>query len=199
MASSDKIPVACPASTGESKEPMGDPTKTTTTMLDKGTSMMQSMKPIRQMGLHVCSFACYSHDPGRQIEVHIYGHRVNQDFLQCAVYDSNTSKAHLIGTYTLKLDCLFRVWLCVYVCVVYIYFPSVTMNVTFRLSFICRKQKKKSFVCLFSFLFYTCKNSLQNSWKFQGDNLHWKQFFFFTFYPLVQASIHIHIHDFIGQ
>lgn len=105
MASSDKIPVACPASTGESKEPMGDPTKTTTAMLDKGTSMMQSMKPVRQMGLHVCSFACYSHDPGRQIEVHIYCHRVNQDFLQCAVYDSNSSKAHLIGTIS------FETWL----------------------------------------------------------------------------------------
>jgi len=100
MASSDKVPVACPASSGDGKEPMGNPTKTTTAMLEKGTAMMQSMKPIRQMSLHVCSFACYSHDPGRQIEVHIYGHRVNQDFLQCAVYDSNSSKAHLIGKYT---------------------------------------------------------------------------------------------------
>lgn len=107
MASSDKVPVACPASSGDGKEPMGDPTKTTTAMLDKGTAMMQSMKPIRQMSLHVCSFACYSHDPGRQIEVHIYGQRVNQDFLQCAVYDSNSSKAHLIGTHASTLiNCL---------------------------------------------------------------------------------------------
>uniref|UniRef100_M4D7V6 DUF1264 domain-containing protein n=1 Tax=Brassica campestris TaxID=3711 RepID=M4D7V6_BRACM len=88
MASSDKAPVACPASIGECKEPMGDPTKTTTAILEKGTTTMQSMKPIKQMSLHMCSFACYSHDPGRQIEVHIYDHRVNHDFLQCAVYDS---------------------------------------------------------------------------------------------------------------
>ena len=113
MASNDKVPVACPASTGEGKEPMGDPTKTTTAMLDKGTAMFQSMKPIKQMSLHVCSFACYSHDPGRQIEVHMYGHRVNQDFLQCAVYDSNSAKAHLIGTY------IPRPLLFVYACDVY--------------------------------------------------------------------------------
>ncbi|CAN6913675.1 unnamed protein product [Brassica oleracea var. botrytis] len=69
MASSDKAPVACPASIGECKEPMGDPTKTTTAILEKGTAMMQSMKPIKQMSLHMCSFACYSHDPGRQIEI----------------------------------------------------------------------------------------------------------------------------------
>ncbi|CAG7887017.1 unnamed protein product [Brassica rapa] len=108
MASSDKVPVACPASTGEGKEPMGDPTKTTTAMLDKGTAMLQSMKPIKQMSLHVCSFACYSHDPGRQIEVHMYGHRVNQDFLQCAVYDSNSSKAHLIGIEYIVSEKLFQ-------------------------------------------------------------------------------------------
>ncbi|CAB78894.1 hypothetical protein [Arabidopsis thaliana] len=108
MASSDKVPVACPASSGDGKEPMGNPTKTTTAMLEKGTAMMQSMKPIRQMSLHVCSFACYSHDPGRQIEVHIYGHRVNQDFLQCAVYDSNSSKAHLIGIEYIVSEKLFE-------------------------------------------------------------------------------------------
>ncbi|KAL0687703.1 hypothetical protein Bca4012_087380 [Brassica carinata] len=108
MASNDKVPVACPASTGEGKEPMGDPTKTTTAMLDKGTAMFQSMKPIKQMSLHVCSFACYSHDPGRQIEVHMYGHRVNQDFLQCAVYDSNSAKAHLIGIEYIVSEKLFE-------------------------------------------------------------------------------------------
>nr|VDC83032.1 unnamed protein product [Brassica rapa] len=96
MASSDKAPVACPASIGECKEPMGDPTKTTTAILEKGTTTMQSMKPIKQMSLHMCSFACYSHDPGRQIEVRIYDHRVNHDFLQCAVYDSSSSNVLVV-------------------------------------------------------------------------------------------------------
>ncbi|VVB12527.1 unnamed protein product [Arabis nemorensis] len=108
MASSDKVPAACPASNREGKEPMGDPTKTTTAVLEKGSAMMQSWKPIKQMTLNMCSFACYSHDPERQIEVHMYGHRVNQDFLQCAVYDSNSSKAHLIGIEYIVSEKLFE-------------------------------------------------------------------------------------------
>ncbi|CAN7013581.1 unnamed protein product [Brassica rapa subsp. trilocularis] len=116
MASSDKAPVACPASIGECKEPMGDPTKTTTAILEKGTTTMQSMKPIKQMSLHMCSFACYSHDPGRQIEVHIYDHRVNHDFLQCAVYDSSSSNV-LVVTLSIEafaLDYDLRFMMCFY-------------------------------------------------------------------------------------
>ncbi|KAG2238340.1 hypothetical protein Bca52824_092438 [Brassica carinata] len=94
MASSDKAPVACPAGIGECKEPMGDPTKTTTAILEKGTAMMQSMKPIKQMSLHM---------------FHIYGHRVNQDFLQCAVYESSSSKAHLIGIEYIVSEKLFEI------------------------------------------------------------------------------------------
>lgn len=67
--------------------------------LDKGAQMLQSLKPVKQMSQHVCSFALFGHDLTRQIETHHYVTRLNQDFLQCAVYDSDDSGAHLIGTY----------------------------------------------------------------------------------------------------
>ncbi|KAJ8499565.1 hypothetical protein OPV22_010117 [Ensete ventricosum] len=53
-------------------------------------------KPIK-MKQHLCSFAFYSHDLGRQIEAHHYAASINQDVLQCAVYDSDAPSAHLIG------------------------------------------------------------------------------------------------------
>ncbi|KAL0442592.1 UNVERIFIED_CONTAM: Oil body-associated protein 2A [Sesamum latifolium] len=59
--------------------------------------MMQSLKPIKHINQHVCTFALYSHDMTRQIETHHYVTRLNQDFLQCAVYDSDDSTARLIG------------------------------------------------------------------------------------------------------
>lgn len=59
--------------------------------------MMQSLKPIKQMNQHVCTFALYSHDMSRQIETHHYVSRLNQDFLECAVYDSDDSTGRLIG------------------------------------------------------------------------------------------------------
>ncbi|CAN8245997.1 unnamed protein product [Cochlearia groenlandica] len=77
-------------------------------MIDKGSSMIQSLKPIKQMSLHLCSFACYGHDPSRQIQVHLYAHRVNEDFLQCAVYDRDSSKTHLIGIEYIVSERLFE-------------------------------------------------------------------------------------------
>lgn len=66
-------------------------------MVDKGAAMMQSLKPIKMMSQHVCTFALYAHDMGRQIITHHFISRLNQDFLQCAVYDSDDSSARLIG------------------------------------------------------------------------------------------------------
>lgn len=103
MASSDERPGAYPARDGAENLPPGDPKTMKTVMIDKGAAMMQSLKPIKQMSLHLCSFACYGHDPSRQIEVNFYVHRLNQDFLQCAVYDCDSSKSHLIGLY----DCIY--------------------------------------------------------------------------------------------
>lgn len=99
MASSDERPGAYPARDGAENLPPGDPKTMKTVMIDKGAAMMQSLKPIKQMSLHLCSFSCYGHDPSRQIEVNFYVHRLNQDFLQCAVYDCDSSKPHLIGLY----------------------------------------------------------------------------------------------------
>lgn len=77
--------------------PPGEPMSMGQHMLDKGAQMMQSLKPMKQMNQHVCTFAMYNHDMSRQIETHHYITRVNQDFLQCAVYDSDESTARLIG------------------------------------------------------------------------------------------------------
>jgi len=108
MASSDKLPGAYPSRDEGENLPPGDPTTMKTMMIDKGAAMIQSMKPIKQMSLHLCSFACYGHDPSRQIEVHFYVQRVNEDFLQCAVYDCDTSKPHLIGIEYIVSERLFN-------------------------------------------------------------------------------------------
>ena len=100
MASSDQRPTPKPAGGDETT-----PGKCMTMgqhMLDKGAEMMQSLKPVKQVSQHVCTFALYSHDPTRQIETHHYVHRLNQDFLQCAVYDSDGSHGRLIGTHNTK-------------------------------------------------------------------------------------------------
>ncbi|PIN21902.1 hypothetical protein CDL12_05389 [Handroanthus impetiginosus] len=95
MASSDKTPGPMPL--GDGSVPPGKAMTVTQHIVDKGAQMMQSLKPIKKMSQHVCTFAIYSHDLTRQIETHHYVSRVNQDFLQCAVYDSDDSSGRLIG------------------------------------------------------------------------------------------------------
>ncbi|PON69170.1 hypothetical protein TorRG33x02_259970 [Trema orientale] len=107
MASSDKTPSPMPSGAGQPIPP-GQPMSTEQHMLDKGAQMMQSLKPVKQMNQHVCTFALYGHDMTRQIETHHYITRLNQDFLQCAVYDSDDMSGHLIGVEYIVSDRVFE-------------------------------------------------------------------------------------------
>lgn len=95
MSSSDEAAGAMPP--GDGSVPPGKSMSIGQHVIDKGAQLMQSFKPIKHMTQHVCTFAMYSHDITRQIETHHYLSRLNQDFLQCPVYDSDDSKARLIG------------------------------------------------------------------------------------------------------
>ncbi|KAI7999751.1 Oil body-associated protein 2A [Camellia lanceoleosa] len=95
MASSDRSPGPMPP--GDGSVPPGKAMTMGQQVLDKGAQLTQSLKPVKQMSQHVCTFAMYSHDMTRQIETHHFLTRLNQDFLQCAVYDSDDSNARLIG------------------------------------------------------------------------------------------------------
>nr|GLL30312.1 oil body-associated protein 2C-like [Ipomoea trifida] len=77
-------------------------------MVDKGAQMLQSLTPIKEMSQHACTFAIYSHDMSRQIETHHFITRINQDFLQCAVYDSDESHGRLIGVEYIISDKLYE-------------------------------------------------------------------------------------------
>ncbi|KAL7142559.1 hypothetical protein ABFS83_08G131300 [Erythranthe nasuta] len=93
---------------GGDQIPPGKPMTIGQHMLDKGAQMMQSLKPIKQMNQHLCTFALYSHDMTRQIQTHHFVTRLNQDFLQCAVYDSDDSTGRLIGVEYIVSDKIFE-------------------------------------------------------------------------------------------
>lgn len=105
MASSDKSPGPMPP--GDGSVPQGKPMTIGQAVVDKGAQIMQSLKPVKQVRQHVCSFALYSHDMTRQIQTHHFLTRLNQDFLQCAVYDSDDSNARLIGVEYIVSDKIF--------------------------------------------------------------------------------------------
>nr|CAB3474138.1 unnamed protein product [Digitaria exilis] len=110
MSSSDQNPVASPSSgiTGGEPSPPGRPTAVSTQVLDMGAQVAQALKPVRQMKLHACSFALHAHDLHRQMEVHHFLSRLNQDVVQCAVYDSDKPSARLIGVEYIVSDTIFE-------------------------------------------------------------------------------------------
>ncbi|KAF4360694.1 hypothetical protein G4B88_010689 [Cannabis sativa] len=61
---------------------------------------MQSLKPVKKMNQHVCSFALYSHDMTRQLMTHHYVTRLNQD--------SDHISTHLIGVEYIVSDKVFE-------------------------------------------------------------------------------------------
>jgi len=66
-------------------------------LLEMGSDMVQSFAPINQIKTHLCGFAFYANDPSRQVELHHYCCSLNEDFVQCAVYDGDGPHARLIG------------------------------------------------------------------------------------------------------
>ncbi|KAG0577795.1 hypothetical protein M758_5G175500 [Ceratodon purpureus] len=53
------------------------------------------------MGQHVCTCAIFSYDMSRKIETHHDVARLNEDFCQCAIFDSDESNDRLIGNFSL--------------------------------------------------------------------------------------------------
>ncbi|VFQ83716.1 unnamed protein product [Cuscuta campestris] len=89
--------VECHGGGGGEQTPPGKAMTVEEHAVDKSAMVLQSLAPIKGMKQHVCTFALCSRDLGRQIETHHYVSRLNHDFLQCAVYDSDDSHARLIG------------------------------------------------------------------------------------------------------
>ncbi|MQL99661.1 hypothetical protein Taro_032385 [Colocasia esculenta] len=108
MASSGQPSKPTPTGQGEGPAPPGKPTTVESHVLDMGAKMLQAMKPIRKIQQHACTFALYAHDLTRQIETHHFVSRLNQDVLQCAVYDSDLPTARLIGVEYIVSDKVFE-------------------------------------------------------------------------------------------
>src|SRR4051795_11586830 len=65
--------------------------------LEAGAALMQDMTPLKDFDIYVVGLHCAKHEPGMQMEAHHYCRQVNQDFIQCVLFDGNTRDANLIG------------------------------------------------------------------------------------------------------
>jgi hypothetical protein len=77
--------------------PPGDGPSLWRRTLEAGAAALQDMTPLKDFDIYVAGLHCARHDPAMQMEAHHYCRQVNQDFIQCVLFDGNTKDANLIG------------------------------------------------------------------------------------------------------
>jgi hypothetical protein len=78
-------------------QPLGAGRSAWRTALEAGASLLQDTTPLKDFDIYVAGLHCARHDAGMQMEAHHFCRQVNQDFLQCILFDGNTVDANLIG------------------------------------------------------------------------------------------------------
>lgn len=89
---------ACGADNTESKvEAPGAPAKVSTRTLEAGAAVMQDKPPVEALNAYLDGFHFYNGKMKSQMEAHHYCAIVNEDVIQCVIYDGNVRDAKLMG------------------------------------------------------------------------------------------------------
>jgi hypothetical protein len=83
--------------TGPAISAPGAPESAKTTVLEAGAAVLQRDAPTHALDIYIVGFHPMKHEPSRQVEAHHFCKQVNEDFMQCALYDGNTAAANLTG------------------------------------------------------------------------------------------------------
>jgi Protein of unknown function (DUF1264) len=78
-------------------EPAGEGRSLWRATLEAGAALLQDMTPLKDFDIYVVGLHCAKDEPQMQMEAHHYCRQVNQDLLQCVLFDGNTKDANLIG------------------------------------------------------------------------------------------------------
>ncbi len=65
--------------------------------LEQGANILQTAAPLKGFDVYVVGFHCAKGEPDFQMEAHHFCRVVNDDLLQCVLFDGNTKDANLIG------------------------------------------------------------------------------------------------------
>lgn len=101
--------VACQSDMREQQvTPPGRDTSAKTEVLKAGAEIIQSNLPTDKLDVYLVGFHPLEDDPHHQMEAHHYCRQVNEDFAQCALWDSNGPDANLNGIEYIVSEKLFE-------------------------------------------------------------------------------------------
>lgn len=70
---------------------------TKTKALEAGADLLQDKTPLRTLNAYLDGFHFYSGDPQAQVEAHHYCGHLNEELIQCVIFDGNAENAKLTG------------------------------------------------------------------------------------------------------
>lgn len=86
----------------------GDTKSATTRTLDAGAALLQSRPPIDALNAYLDGFHFYNGHPDVQMEAHHYCAILNEEVIQCVIYDGNRKDAKLMGVEYIISEQLFN-------------------------------------------------------------------------------------------
>ena len=90
--------VACGAKNTESNvQPPGADATAKTKMLEAGAAALQNKPPIEAINAYLDGFHFYNGHLKAQMEAHHYCSILNEEVIQCVIYDGNCKDAKLMG------------------------------------------------------------------------------------------------------
>ena len=78
-------------------ETPGRPASAKTHLLEAGAAALQSKPPIEAINAYLDGFHFYNGHPDLQMEAHHYCSILNEDVIQCVIFDGNTKDAKIMG------------------------------------------------------------------------------------------------------
>ncbi|WP_338476980.1 OBAP family protein [Pseudomonas khavaziana] len=86
----------------------GDAKSPTTRTLDAGAAVLQSRPPVDALNAYLDGFHFYNGHPEVQMEAHHYCAILNEEVIQCVIYDGNRKDAKLMGVEYIISEQLFN-------------------------------------------------------------------------------------------
>jgi Protein of unknown function (DUF1264) len=68
-----------------------------TKVLEAGANLLQDKAPLNSLNAYLDGFHFYSGNPQGQMEAHHYCGHLNEDMIQCVIFDGNASNAKIMG------------------------------------------------------------------------------------------------------
>lgn len=88
--------------------PPGEPKGLKAVLLAAGAKGMQTHRALRGFDAYVAGFHCAKDMPNKQMEAHHFCKQVNEDFLQCVLFDGDSEEANLLGVEYIISERLFE-------------------------------------------------------------------------------------------